>query len=153
MAGVISCTTSFLLSLSRRTTCVQFHQQVARSDNSQRRGVPCWTTVAFPEASNSGMFGGGTAGLWNCKHCRLCICIPLHCRSLGVRASQIRGLLAGTAGHRPGAQHAYGAHASRTTQVQTLAKAQDEVPAYAQQAQPVPFPAEAQQSVHANVSA
>ena len=37
------------------------------------------------------------------------------------------------------------------TRAQTLAKVQDELPAYAQQAPPVPFPAEAQQSVHANV--
>ena len=37
------------------------------------------------------------------------------------------------------------------TRAQALAKVHDELPAYAQQALPVPFPAEGQQSVHANV--
>ena len=37
------------------------------------------------------------------------------------------------------------------TRAQALAKVQDELPAYAQQAPPVPYPAEGQQSVRANV--
>ena len=37
------------------------------------------------------------------------------------------------------------------TSAQTLAKVQDELPAYAQQAPPVPYPADSQQSVRANV--
>ena len=104
-AGSLYCATCFQ-SLSSPTASSHLAATVStRSDISHGQGcrVPSWTAAALSGASNPGLFCVSPAGLQHCEHCRLCVRIPLNCRPLGFRAGQIRGLLAGTAGVRPGA--------------------------------------------------